>query len=257
MFSAILAFLRGRSAPPSLATWAEATLENGVRVGESTLLADDRIASDTRAALGARWRELGRSAHASVAKHAHLAIDLVALGAPPSLIVQANRNALDCVRSAELCFAVARAIDGEDATTTPRAATCLRFRNVASLAIDCARDACVPRVATKLARRAVDPTLRSVLEELGAHERRQEKHALEVLAWSAPQTDVADVALALDEACRGKSLPDDAHAGGWERWGIAGAALEKRACEAARRRVTDLLRKTNPSRGEGAEGRAA
>jgi hypothetical protein len=257
MVSAILAFFRGPVVRLAPATWADATLESGVEVGATRLLEHDRIPPATRRALAARWREQARAAHASVAGRAHLAADLVALGAPPALVIAANRDALDGVRWAELSFAVARGIDGDQATTKPGPTTCLRFRSVTRLAIDSALDACAPRVASKLARRAVDPVIRSVLEEIGACERRREKHAIEVLRWCLADAELAPIMEELGDECCASEVPDDVRAGGWERWGIAGAALEQRACEAARERVFDVIRTTNLSRAEAAAGRAA
>lgn len=65
-----------------------------------------------RDALAARWRENGRTERASVAAFARLTLDLLALGAPPTLVAAAQRDALDEVQHAEACFSIARAIDG-------------------------------------------------------------------------------------------------------------------------------------------------
>jgi hypothetical protein len=131
---------------------------------------------------------------------------------------------------------------------------------VTRLAIDCALEACAPRVASRLARRAVDPTIRAVLEEIGDAERRRAEHALDVLRWCLHDAEIESVFEALDalgEECCAGGEGDDASAGGWERWGIAGAALERRACESARERVREILRTTSRSRAGAAAGRAA
>jgi hypothetical protein len=60
-----------------------------------------------------QWRENGKTEQASVAAFARLTLDLMALGAPPSLIAAANRDALDEIRHAELCFSLACALDGK------------------------------------------------------------------------------------------------------------------------------------------------
>jgi hypothetical protein len=73
-----------------------------------------RVDDVARSALAARWRENGRTEHASVAAFARLTLDLMALGAPAALLAAAQRDAADEVRHTELCFSLARAIDGRD-----------------------------------------------------------------------------------------------------------------------------------------------
>lgn len=258
MVTAILALFRGRRGRTSSSGWGEAVLGSGRRAGERRLLVDDRLAPETRAALAARFAELGRSAHASIAERAHLAVDLVALGAPPSLVVAASAEVRNAARSTTISFALARAIDGDEASLfEPRTMTCFRYRTITRVAVDCALELARPRVSKKLARRAVDATIREALEEIAELERDRETFLTAVLSWCTPHAeldDVVDAVVGMGDRSWGH---DEERAGGWERWGIAGAALEDRARASARRRVLDLLRKTNPQRGGAAEGRAA
>jgi len=69
-------------------------------------------ASEAPAGLAERWRENGKTEHASVAAFARLTLDLMALGAPPTLVAAANQDSLDEIRHAELCFSLATALDG-------------------------------------------------------------------------------------------------------------------------------------------------
>src|SRR5690348_13153977 len=71
-----------------------------------------RAADDLRGPLAAWWRENARSEHASVAAFARLVLELIGLGAPARLIEAANRDAMDEIRHANLCFSIARAFDG-------------------------------------------------------------------------------------------------------------------------------------------------
>ena len=93
--------------------------------------------------LADQWRENGKTEHASVAAFARLTLDLMALGAPPALIASANRDALDEIRHTELCFSIARGLDGKSVSPGPfpqaqRVATLPRSRTLAlaKLAVD-------------------------------------------------------------------------------------------------------------------------
>jgi hypothetical protein len=88
------------------------------------------------ARLADQWRENGKTEHASVAAFARLTLDLMALGAPPVLIAAANRDALDEIRHTELCFSIARALDGQSVSPGPfpqaqRVSTLPRSRTLA------------------------------------------------------------------------------------------------------------------------------
>jgi hypothetical protein len=224
--------------------WARLPLEAGV---------DGAL----RAAVAAQWRENGRTEHASVAAFARLSLDLMALGAPPALLASANRDALDEIRHAELCFSLARAIDGEAEGPAPfpeaaRAHTLPASRPLAlaALAVDSLVDGALnegvsARVIAKLARRCEEPAIRAVLRELAADEGRHAAHGWEVVAWCLAEGGGA-VAAALRGAIAAlprtmtSKLPEGARAGGWERLGIHGEALEAEQLSATRE---DLVRR--------------
>jgi hypothetical protein len=224
-------------------------------------LADD-LDEDTRHALAQTWRDNARTEHASVAAFARLTLDLIALGAPPALVASANRDALDEIRHAEMCFALARSIDGRAEGPAPfpeaaRARTLSRVRSfaLAELAVDSLIDGALhegvsARIIAKLARRAVDPDLRAMLKIIAADEGRHARHGWDVVRFCLDEGGES-VARALQGAIRAlprtmaSELPEPARMGGWERFGIMSGALESREYEAARAdlvtRVTDLL----------------
>ncbi len=211
--------------------------------------------------LAARWRDNGRTEHASVAAFARLTLDLLAVGAPPSLIAAAQRDALDEVRHAETCFALARAIDGRahspGAFPEAAATTVLsRSRVVAlcALAVDSLIDGAVnegvsARIAAALAHRCDEGPLRLALRGIAADEGRHSAHGWDVVEWCVAQGGTP-VARALIGAIAGlpakarERLATAADDGAWERWGIHGHALEAESYEAAmadaRRRVQRL-----------------
>jgi hypothetical protein len=233
-------FARGRQ----LRRWGRVLLprvETGAPWAHLELSAE--VEPALREALAERWRENGRTEHASVAAFAQLTLDLLALGAPPALVHAANRDARDEIRHAELCFSLARALDGREAGPAPfpevRQAHPLpaeRSRALASLAVDslvdgALREGVSARVIARLAQRCTEPAIREVLRELAADEGRHSAHGWDVVEWCLAQGG-APVARALRGAMQvlprsvHATVPEAAREGGWERYGIHGQALE-------------------------------
>ena len=226
--------------------WTGAGLSSSGPVG--VIDTDDET---TRDAIAAQWRENGRTEHASVAAFARLTLDLMALGAPPELVADANRDALDEIRHTELCFGLARAIDGrvESPGAFPEAArarTLSRTRTLAlaELAVDSLVDGALhegvsARIIAKLARRCEAPAIQSILKEIAADEGRHARHGWDVVRWCLTEGG-EPVARALEGALRAlpkvmsSPMPDEARDGRWERWGIMGEELEADAHDATR-----------------------
>lgn len=215
----------------------------------------------SREGLAARWRENGRTEHASVAAFARLTLDLLGLGAPPALVAAAQRDALDEVRHAETCFALARAIDGlavspgafPEAARLPSLSR-LRVAALASLAVDSLIDGAInegvsARLAAAVALRCEEGAFRDALKTIAADEGRHAAHGWDVVEWCVAEGG-APVVRALQGALEGlpkrarERLDTAADEGSWERWGIHGHALEvecyERALDDARRRVQRL-----------------
>jgi hypothetical protein len=211
------------------------------------------------AGLADRWRANGRTEHASVASFARLSLDLMALGAPPALIAAANRDALDEIRHARACFALAYALDGkaespgpfpgaQTARTLPRSRRfALATLAVTSLVDGALHEGVSARIIAKLARRCEEPAIQKILEQIAADEGRHAAHGWHVVEWCL-QVGGAPVAFALLGALRTlpdhmrSELPDGAANGAWECWGIHGRALESEAYAAARRHLLARVR---------------
>jgi hypothetical protein len=214
----------------SSSEWAGAEMALGAAEGVPVGLAD-------------QWRENGKTEHASVAAFARLTLDLMALGAPPSLIAAANQDALDEIRHTEICFSLARALDGRSVSPAPfpqaqRVATLPRSRTLAlaKLAVDSLVDGALhegvsARVIAKLARRCEAPAIACALKEIAADEGRHAAHGWAVVGWCLAEGG-RSVAAALQGAIRGlpkqmdSDRPGPAADGGWECWGIHGHRLE-------------------------------
>lgn len=214
-----------------------------------------------RDALAAQWRENGRTEHASVAAFARLTLDLMSLGAPPELVDAAQRDARDEVRHAELCFALARSIDGRAESPgrfpeAARAATLPRGRvfALASLAVSSLIDGALhegvsARIVATLARRAEHPRIAALLREIARDEGRHAAHGWDVVRWCVaeggePVVRALEGAVLALPTSMASELPSDAQGGGWERFGIMGRELEAaeyaRTLADVRRRVSAL-----------------
>jgi hypothetical protein len=223
-------------------------------VGPQAAPIDAALDDVTRAQLAAQWRENGRTEHASVAAFARLTLDLMELGAPPKLLADAQRDALDEIAHTELCFALARELDGQALSPGPfpRAqpgATLSLGRTVAlaRLAVDSLVDGALheglsARVVAQLAQAHPHPRVQSMLRTIAGDEGRHAAHGWDVLAWC-----VHEGGDAVRAAVRGAltRLPHDitpstalaARDGAWERWGIPGLAREQAAHRALRAQV--------------------
>lgn len=220
---------------------------------------DGGVAEGVRADVAARWRENGRTEHASVAAFARLTMDLMALGAPPELISSANRDARDEIRHAELCFSLAKSLDGRDCgpgpfpeAQTARTLPADRTLALAELAVDSLIDGALheglsARIIAQLARRCEEPAIRSLLRELAADEGRHSAHGWDVVQWCLAEGG-APVAHALRGAAAAlpeqtaTDLPAAAQDGSWERFGIHGVALEREQHRSALAALTDRVR---------------
>jgi hypothetical protein len=220
---------------------------------------------DAPAGLADQWRENGKTEHASVAAFARLTLDLLALGAPPALIAAANRDALDEIRHAEICFSLAHALDGRAMSPAPfaeaqTAATLPRLRTLAlaKLAVDSLVDGALhegvsARIIARLAQRCEVESIRAGLKEIAADEGRHSAHGWAVAAWCLEQGG-APVAAALQGALRAlpremrSPLPEAAARGEWERWGIQGHALEAEQYAATVAHVEQRVREMTAAR---------
>jgi hypothetical protein len=234
-----------------------APLENGSAWAD--LESGAVVPEELRAGLAAQWRENGRTEHASVAAFARLTLDLMALGAPPHLISAAQRDALDEIRHTELCFSLARALDGRSASpaafpeaartrTLPRA----RPLALAQLAVDSLIDGALhegvsARMVARLAGRCEEARIRAVLKGIAADEGRHAAHGWDVVEWciaeggEAVTSALLGAAGALPATMRSE-LPLAAEGGAWERFGIHGRGLEAEEHRKARASVVRRVR---------------
>ena len=209
-------------------------------------------------AIAAQWRENGRNEHASVAAFAQLTLDLMSLGAPPALLVSTQRDALDEVHHAELCFSLAKSLDGKSQGPAPfreakhtRALLPGRSLALAQVGVDALLEGALlegysARLISKVSARCLDAGIAGVLNELGADEGRHSRHGWDVVDWCVSEGG-EPVVIALQGAVRAlptKSKPSASTrsaSGAWERYGIPGATLEAETWAEARRYVVERV----------------
>jgi len=198
-----------------------------------------------RTGIADQWRENGRTEHASVAACARLTLDLMALGAPPRLIKATQEDALDEIRHTELCFSLARSLDGREMSPGPfpeaqasSRRSRVRIVALAQLAVDSLVDGALHEglsaaVIAKVAQRASFPEVRTMLMGIARDEGRHAAHGWDVVEWC-----LAEGGDAVVSALRGAMLtlpertqhrrPAAAMSGEWESFGIHSQALEDR-----------------------------
>ncbi|MEM6993179.1 MAG: hypothetical protein AAF721_21880 [Myxococcota bacterium] len=208
-------------------------------------------ALDIPAAVATAWRANAATETASVAAFAHLANELLAVGAPARLVADAHADALDEIRHAQLCYGLAADIDGclrgpapFLAATAPAPSPTLATVAAESAVESCVLERASAIVAARLAEHPeLCPRVREVLEEIADDEARHAEHGWAVLAWcrrrGGKEIDAAvDEALhELRPATMTGPVPDDR----WERYGIAGTPQWRSAVAAARRELGKRL----------------
>ncbi|UXI67743.1 hypothetical protein [Tahibacter amnicola] len=211
----------------------------------------------TDGALGRAWLRDGIVDLASIAAFSRLSMQLMRHGAPPHLIEGCHRAALDEVRHAQHCFALARrhgtgtieagvfpALDG---TRVPRISK-------ADLAVDSfveggLWESFAATLHAAGARAAEEPELAALLAQISTAERAHVELAWDIVAWSlssdtdsvAPKLRAAAAKLPLEPDIDMRHAPDS-----WLRHGRPGASAQRelftKVRETARRRVEQILR---------------
>jgi hypothetical protein len=147
------------------------------------------LASDPERA--AAWAAAGAGEHASVAAFARLSLQLMALGAPNALLRDVHQAALDEVKHAEQCWALAQCFGGARVTAGP-----FPFQDslstrvgLAQLAADAVREGCLAEtlgahVLSVAAEHAPDAAVQRVLSSMAEEETRHAVLSFRIVAWA-------------------------------------------------------------------------
>ncbi len=143
-----------------------------------------------RAQLAERWTQIGLMEHASVAAFARFALQLLAQGAPPSLLDATHEAMRDETRHATLCFALASAYAGRSlgpgALPVDGALDDADAESILRMVI---REGCIGETvaaieAAEAAEHARDPVVRQVLAQIAADEQRHAELAWRYVSWA-------------------------------------------------------------------------
>jgi hypothetical protein len=140
------------------------------------------------------WLEGAAAEHASVAEFARLSLVLMAHGAPPELLAETHRAALDEIAHAKTCFTIAAKLTGETYAAGPLdVARADADASIEALARCTLRDGCLGEAAAAmeleaLAREEDDADVATAIRGMARDERRHAE-----LAWR-----ILDFAIATD-----------------------------------------------------------
>lgn len=144
-----------------------------------------------RSALAGRWSSDALLEHASVASFARFALDLLSVGAPPELVADAFRAALDEIDHARLCFALSSSYRGApvgpgrlNVGSSPHIAPDLVTLGVRAFEEGCVGETIAALVAAEQLERSTDPAVRLVLGRIASDEARHAELAWRTVAWT-------------------------------------------------------------------------
>lgn len=163
--------------------------------------------ADERARRAAHWTREAAFEHASIASFAEATLALMAVGAPPELLAELQRAALDEVEHAKIAFALARAYGGEAVGPSPlplspaRVSPTLREVARSTFADGCVGETIAQLVVKDAADREGDPAVAALLARIADDEARHAALAWKTLAW-ALRVGGAEVARAIEADVR-------------------------------------------------------
>jgi hypothetical protein len=180
--------------------WLADSARGGVQPSTSALPAS------LREWLAERWLADALDEHAAVAAFTRLSLALLGVGAPLGLVEAAQRAALDEVRHAELCFALAQAYSDRPLGPggLPGALSPIALRSLEQIALASLRDGCLGEgsaaaLADHAARHASDPRVRAAFSEIAGDESQHAELAWRIIDWCLSQGGLS-VVVALSEA---------------------------------------------------------
>ncbi len=157
--------------------------------------------------LADHWSRVGRMEHASIAAFARLSLQLISLGAPPSLIDRATKAMADESRHAKIAFSLASHYASQDVGPGPLPVDgALAELDLTSLVRLSIREGCVGETAAALVVRdgalsCEDPTLKAQLLGIADDELEHAELAWATIAWAVAK-DPGQRATIRDELAR-------------------------------------------------------
>ncbi len=169
----------------------------------SVLIAALHAPAGLRAPLARYWTQVACCEHASIASFARFILQLLAVGAPPALVLAAAQALADEVEHARLCFAIASQHAGHDVGPGPLPqAGAPGAEGLVEIVEAVIREACVGETLSALevreaAARAEDPGLRRILRKIAEDEQRHAELGWRFVQWALVGAETAVQARAL------------------------------------------------------------
>jgi hypothetical protein len=165
------------------AAWSEPAL-----AGLEAPALDDAL----RQRIAEGWLEDALAEHASIASFARATLELMAVGAPPSLLADTQRAGLDEIEHARLCCALASRYGGAAVQPGVLLAPPPRPAGLARVAADTFAEGCVGETiaalaAQRAARGVVEPAVKEALAKLADDEARHAALAWSTVGWALEQ----------------------------------------------------------------------
>jgi hypothetical protein len=148
------------------------------------------LSPETRARLAEHWTAVARMEHASIAAFARFALQLLAVGAPPGLVLGAQQAMADETSHTLMAFALASAYAGCDiGPGALRVDAALDACDLRGLVVAVLHEGCLGETAAALEARealadAQDPVVRAVLTAIAEEETRHAALAWKTLDWA-------------------------------------------------------------------------
>jgi hypothetical protein len=157
----------------------------------------DHLTSDERAELAAHWSRLGQMEHASIAAFARFSLQLLALGAPATLIDACTQALADESAHTRLCFGLASAYAGSllgpGTLDVQGSLAVTELTEVVDLVIaeGCFGETSAALDAREAAQTAEDPVIRAAYAQIASDEQRHAELAFRFVAWALTQGGAA------------------------------------------------------------------
>lgn len=199
------------------------------------------------------WLEAALDEHAAVAAFSRIALELMALGAPPELIAATQAAGIEEIGHARLGFALASAYAGRPIAPTgfPLGASVSLATRLEAFAVAAVREGCIGETLTSLVVAATlpgvqDPAVRDVLERILAEERGHAALAWRTVRWAidagGESVRAAVAAVFAEVAATGAPIPKRVADGEHAAWLVAHGIPESATCrEAVRRGLAEVV----------------
>ncbi|MEE2787213.1 MAG: ferritin-like domain-containing protein [Myxococcota bacterium] len=147
------------------------------------------ISLEMRTRLGRFWREVAALEYASVASFSRFNLQLMALGAPPELLLETQRATMDEIEHTQLAYGMVSAYEGKHIGPAPFELAGVNLEtDPAQIMRSLLDEACVGEVlgaaeAQVAAEHAHDPFVRQVFERIAREETAHASLAWRTLSW--------------------------------------------------------------------------